>query len=373
MQKHYYFLFTLLFFLTNCINHEQDRNSAQQITQDLIQLEVNYAKGFELNYEENFIQIITKSFSENAPFKDSIYIPINDAYNIPEEVKILTAEVRKLACQSSTHLAFINTLKSTDLIKGLCGLKYIQNQKVKEIILENGAVELCLTDQIQKEALLKANPDLFFTYPFGGDQNQSYQNSGINTLLIAEYLESNQMARLEWIKLFGVILGKSKEANEYFNQVESSYKLLKTKVIPKEKTFIMNLPFRDTWFMPSATSVGVKTITDAGLNYYYENWEGGTENEMHAKESVWNDGVYSDYWIIVAHRPIGFTLDDLIREEPVYAEFKSVKDKQVVFCNTAEVDYFAQGIMEPNVILKDILFATGQLKKYEPKYFFLLQ
>jgi iron complex transport system substrate-binding protein len=134
----------------------------------------------------------------------------------------------------------------------------------------------------------------------------------------------------------------------------------------------MNLPFQDEWFMPSEKSVGVQLIEDAGINYFYSK-EKGTENKLHSKEEVWNDGVSADYWVILASRPAGYKMADLLNEEAVYKTFKSVKENQVIFCNTSESDYFSQGVIEPNLILKDLLYATGQIENHKPAYFFLLE
>jgi iron complex transport system substrate-binding protein len=251
-------------------------------------------------------------------------------------------------------------------------VKYIRNDSVSSILEKNEIKELCLTESVQIESLLDCNPELFFNYPFGKTEQKGFAENGVQTLYIAEYLEQTQLARLEWIKLFGLLFNKVEEANAYFERVEDNYLSLRQKSQSTNKKFIMNLPFGDSWFMPSSKSVGVEVIRDAGLDYYYQREE-GTENQIHTQEQVWNDGIYADYWVIIADRPVGYGLEDLLAEREVYAEFKAVKEQQVIMCNIAEVDYFASGVVEPDVLLRDMLFHTHQISDHQPKYFFRLE
>ena len=124
--------------------------------------------------------------------------------------------------------------------------------------------------------------------------------------------------------------------------------------------------------MPSSNSMIVKLIEDAGLTYYYEDEE-LTENLLRPTEEVWSQGTEAEYWIIIATRQGDYTLEDLINEEPVYAEFKSVKEGKVIFCNTATTDYFSMGVLEPHIMLKDLLYAAGHLSDHTPKYFHILK
>ena len=364
----YNFFFPVL--LTACIQHPAN-SPEDALFKEQEKVEINYAEGFSVNYGDGFVAIGTHSIGENAPFRDTIYLQTAIDANLPAGAKVMDPIVKSLVCQSSTHLAFLDVLGAVDRVTALCGLGYVQNQKIKTQLEKNETIELCLAENVVMESLLKANPDLFLTYPFGTEGNERFRENGIKTLYFAEYLEKSQLARLEWIKVLGLILGKATEANAYFEKVEASYLSLERTPDTNMK-FILNLPFEDSWFMPSAGSQTVEIIEDAGLKYYY-NETGATENDVHSKEEVWNDAMYADWWIIIASRPAGFSRADLLAEEPVYAKFKSVIHNQVIFCNTATSDFFSQGTVEPDIMLKDLLYATHKIGQHEPKYFFLLK
>lgn len=359
------FFFSSVFFFVGCIQHQETENEGSEYY-PVVEVDIEYALGFEVETNLDYTVIRTHSISGNEDFADSLMLP-HRQFNFPKGSKVIYPNFSSVSCQSSTHLAFLSAIDEMRKVKGVCGLEFITSRDIKKVLEENKAEEICLGEQPNIEQLLKLESELFFIYPFGKSQQERFEESGISTLLIAEYLETSQLARLEWIKVFGLIFNKATEAEEYFNMAAKEYHELKS-TVPETKTFIMNVPYGESWFMPSSKSVGVQVIQDAGLTYYYAD-QSGTENMTRAKEEVWSDGIEADYWIIIADRPQGFNLSQLLQEEDVYREFKAVKNNQVLFCNTRSNDYFVQAVAEPHIVLRDLLFLTGQLQDHEPQYF----
>ena len=180
-------------------------------------------------------------------------------------------------------------------------------------------------------------------YPFEATEIEKIEEKGVQTLMIGEYLELHPLARLEWIKVFGLLLDEYEKADQYYEYAMNEYLLSIEAPRNSDNKFFMNLPYGDSWYAPSRSSLIVSLCHDAGLDYYFSD-EGGTENVPHSKEEMWEVGAEVPYWIIVASRPEGYSLDDLKQEEPVYKEFRSVKEKRVIFCNTATSDYFTYGV-----------------------------
>lgn len=355
-----------------CVHHSSEDEILHVENTTLPEIELQYAKGFEVHYERGNIKIITHAINQNAPFRDSLYVVFNSRVKFPPTIKRINYGQNRLACQSSTYLAFLTPIEQLDAVCGLCGIEYIADNDLKNTLISNQVIEICASDQLEIEALYASAPDLVLEYPFGNEDQADLSKKGLKTLLMGEYLEESQLARLEWIKLVGLLVGEAEKANAYFDKVEAEYQQLCAATQPSGKTFIMNLPFQDQWFMPAAQSVGVQLIEDAGLTYFYGT-EAGTENKLHSEEAVWNAGVTADYWIIIADEAPDFSMDDLEALSPVYKTFKSVQNGQVIFCNIATTDYFAKGVIEPHIILKDLLFATGQLEDHNPAYFYLLE
>lgn len=370
-MRHSWILFLQFTFLLGCIDHNEgthEIDSTSSIDTSRKNLVVRYAEGFNLTYQDNGTLIETFSFGDNTFWQDSILVS-GQRDGQAADKQIIPSQDLRFACQSSTYLSFLDALESADNLCGLCGVQYVTESRLNGIITNNKVLEICQGEGLLQEALLTAAPDIYLRFPFQSSFDP--KDISVNSLYIAEYLEKTALARLEWIKLFGVLLAKSDQANAYFEEKEKAYHSVQSNSNQLNKSFILNLPYNDEWYMPAENSLLINLIDDAGIYYFYGNEE-GTENILHPKEQVWNDAGECDYWIIVASRPVGFTLENLIAEDPVYSTFKPVREKQVIFCNTSTVPYFTKGVLEPDVMLRDLLFATGQINDHQPVYFRLL-
>jgi iron complex transport system substrate-binding protein len=359
-----------LIFTFSCVQHANTEEQFQLFPDPQIEFEVKYAKGFDIVYNETSTLLISKSIEGNEFFKDTLQLIHENGLNV--SAKVLNTYPKSINCQSSTHLAYIDFLNEIDRVSGVCGLGYIHQGELLSRLKNNDVKEVCLGENIQLESVLSTNTDLFMVYPFAKTDAENLDANGVKTFMIAEYLETSPLARLEWIKIYGTLLGKEAEAEIYFNEVEENYSSLVQPSVDTNLSFIFNLPFGDSWFTPSANSLIVRLLEDAGMSYLYSK-EKGTENITHPQEEIWNDGTKAAYWIIIADRPADFSLEQLISENPVYATFSSVINQQVIFCNTTSSDYFLKGVLEPHVMLKDLLFALHKMDAHEPKYFHLLK
>jgi iron complex transport system substrate-binding protein len=363
-----YFLLLLLS-LSSCISHNakdvEDVSVSEKNT-----LEIKYATGFSVDEShDDFTKVIINSNQSQFSFTDSIFLPHNKDF-VAGERKVVKANYKSLALQSSTYLAYLKILNKIDLVKGISGLQYVNSPKYISELEKNSTIEISIDGGIQMETLHSIDPDLFLIFPFELANQSIYEENGIQTLLISEYLEETPMARLEWIKLFGLLFKESELANEYFDNIENEYLNHVTYEDTMKKIFF-NLPHKDNWNMPSANSITANLIRDAGFNYIYS--EGTHDNFVKSNEQVWSDAMTCEYWIIIASRPADFSLADLTAEAKIYAKFPAVKNNKVIFCNTATTEYFTSGVVEPDIMLKDLLFAKGELESHVPKYFTLLK
>ena len=362
----------ILFLITACnLKSENHELTSHQYVPNINNFEIKYAKGFEIIQNDSVVQLNILSLSTKYPFFDSLCFP-KIKLSMPH--KSMNEKWSRIACQSSTHAIFTHALNQTEKIVGLCDMAFMPKDSLFNILENLNVKELNKNGTVNTERLLSTLPDIFLIYPFELN-SKKYEAIQVKTLLIPEYLEQTPLARLEWIKCFGLLLDKVNLAHTIFNRVDTTYQSLKVKT-DTNKTVFFNLPFKDEWFMPATQSITVNLAKDAGFNYIYDN---GTQNSADnltlSKEYVWNSAINAEYWVIIAHHPNGFSLLDLTKEDPIYNEFTAVKKKQVIYCNTSKTSYFTTGILEPDMMLKDLLFLTGQLNElnYTPKYFHFLK
>jgi len=362
----------LLAFLwvTSCINHTVDEDKKDTIFPKNDDINIKYASHFNVDLSQQaYTKITINSSDSKFLFEDSIFIPHSPNFEFGKR-KLVKKQYQSIAIQSATYISYLQLIGKDTLIKGLSGLDYISSNKVKHLLNTNGCVEISSNGQIILENLLKINPDLFFIYPFELESGTQYAEQGIETVLIAEYLEKTPLARLEWIKLFGLIFNEYSKSNSVFNAIEKEYLTLKQDV-DTSKTFFFNLPYKDNWAMPSSQSVTTNLVKDAGLNYIYQT-DSTNDNLILSPEIVWNDAINTKYWIIIASRPENFNLKELIAEQEVYKEFESVKNRNVIFCNTSTTEYFTKGPVEPQIMLSNLIECVNHSTD-STKYFRVLK
>ena len=100
----------LLIFLNSCVQHAESEISIATNQADQEKVTIEYAEGFDIVYETNFIKVVTHSIGENTSFIDSVFILLDSTTVLDESCKIINQEAIRLACQSSTHLAFLHEL-----------------------------------------------------------------------------------------------------------------------------------------------------------------------------------------------------------------------------------------------------------------------
>ena len=362
-----FILFIGLFY--SCVEHTAQIKEEMMFVKQ-IEVNIKYAKGFTVDVSnKNFTKIIISTHNSVYNFTDSIFIAHSPNFK-PNGRKVFKGNYNTLALQSSTYLAYLDVIGKLNLVKGISGLQYVNSENYSQNFSKNKTKEISIDGNIQMETLLSINPDLFLIYPFELDNVEDYEKKGVQTLLIAEYLENTALGRLEWIKLFGLIFGEYEKAEAYFAKTEKNY-FVQTQEVDPENTLFFNLPFKDNWSMPSSNSTTVNLTNDAGFYYIYN--DNSNDNSNRAKEQVWHDAMQCEYWVIIASRPKDFTLANLLEEEEVYKEFPSVKNGKVIFCNTATTEYFTKGVVEPDILLKELIYAKDNLELEEPKYFRVLK
>ncbi|MFK8045393.1 MAG: ABC transporter substrate-binding protein [Crocinitomicaceae bacterium] len=362
--------FLILIFLTSCrLNSSRVDPLPSGLYKHDLDMKIENAEGFEVHQNDSLITLKINSLSSAYPFTDSLIFPRKQLGS--GTVKLWQPDWNRFACQSTTHLTFLNALGKFKSVVALSDIDYMPKDDIYQRVEKQGLEELNINNSVNIEKLVSLQTDLFFMYPFEWEI-QKYKEASIKTLLIAEYLEHTAVARLEWIKVFGLLVGEEKLADSIFSEVKAEYEQLELSGKNIYSAFF-NLPFKEIWDMPAANSISVNLIKDAGLNYVFDNDTQSIDNISMAKEAVWAKVHSADFWIIIASRPKGYALEDLVQEEDVYQTFNSVQKKQVLFCNTSESSYFTQGILEPHIMLKDILYLTHQITDYKPKYFHLLK
>src|SRR5690606_25232882 len=166
------------------------------------QSEFKFISKINLNENPNELEII--SGGKSISFRND-ELPLKTAMVIP-----------------TSAIAYLDELNLTYKITGISQPDFIYNSKIQSKI-QNKQIEIIGTfDEIFVEKILVNKPDIFISTssPTLAKYHDLIQKEGIKILYIDEYEELNPLAKAEYVKIFGKLFGKEKEANELFDEIK---------------------------------------------------------------------------------------------------------------------------------------------------------
>lgn len=365
-----YLLSLIIFslFFIQCKKSEKKENLAIKTSSYTIK----YAKGFDIVSENNQKKLIIKKVFQNSEkqFKFTLTNKTNIAKN---QIKV---PVNKLVVTSTTHVPMLELLNSEGKLIGFPHAKYISSEKTRKRIENGKIVELGSEQSMNTEKLMDLQPELVVGFSLHPNSKlyDNIKKAGIPVVFNGEWLEETPLGRAEWIKFFGVLLNKEKEADSIFNAIEKNY--LKAKKIAAKKinslTILSGSMFKDIWNVPGGESFVATFFKDANLKYLWENTK-GTGSLQLSFESVLDKGKNADFWIGCG---LYETKEQLLSANKHYKEFDAVNKDKVFTIGTKKgktggLIYFELAPIRPDLVLKDMIKITNPelLPNYELTFF----
>ncbi len=348
----------LAFVLCSCfgVEHSEELEDLQVLSSDSTDpkqdLEVIWAEGFAFyeNENERGIRLFAQEGASEFPLKT--IARLKEGGVKAEKVLYLDGN-QSFAAQSTTQMAMFETIEALDHLKGVAYLDYVKSEAIHAAVERGEMMDVSGAQEIDFEKLVLCNPDAVLVYPFGYDNEAQFEAAGIPTIPISEYLESHPLGRLEWIKVFGFLCDEESRAKAYFQQVESEYLALVEKAPNTSPSVFTGSYSSGTWFAPGNDTFMAQFIRDAGGVYLFEDYP-GKDNIQLPFETLFVKALEADFWGKVLYEPGDLSMDEIRSSDERFTQLKSFKEKQVFYCNAAEVDYFGSAVMEPHLILADL-------------------
>lgn len=353
-MRNSFVVLVLLLSLSSCINKDvpnQEMKKAEN--QSFTKIDLKYSKGFKVNYFEGgkHVQILHPKTGEVL---QELVLIANENAVIPENLESVhqfKLPIHKFASQSTTHVSFLDKIDELEGLEAISFANFIKNLNTKKRIDSGEIKDLTQGNSLNVELLLDLNPELIFMYPFDQKSVETIKEH-ISPVLTTEYLELSPLAKAEWLKFFAIFFNQEEKATQIFAKIEQNYLKQKAKAAIAPSCFV-NLPFQNKWNCPPGNSYTTALLEDSGFDYIYKNSiQDG--NLVKGFEEILDECMELDYWVIFAQRAQQFQLENLIEENPVYKEFKAVRKKNVIMCNTSVSDYFGDALVEPDVLLSNL-------------------
>ncbi len=202
---------------------------------------------------------------------------------------------------------------------------------------------------------------------------------GIPYIYIGDYLEESPLGKAEWVVTLAEITGQRRKGENVFIGIPQRYNALKARVdstVGEAPSVMLNMPYGDSWFMPSTDNYTVRLITDAGGDYIYKKNSGNASRPIDLEEAYMLTSS-ADMWI---NTGTATTLAQVKAACPKFTDTRCYRNAQVYNNNLRTTkaggnDYYESGIMHPDLILRDLItiFHPGILPADSLVYYRRLQ
>ncbi|WP_113924135.1 ABC transporter substrate-binding protein [Cognataquiflexum aquatile] len=352
-----YFIFSIFLILLSC-------QSPKEIKElDLVEIPNSYATGFAVFQGEGFKVVeVRQAFPDKHP-------PFRYLVKEIPDLKLdetgfdaaISLPISKVVLTSTTQVPHLDYLGVSDLLMGFPNLDLISSPQTRKLIDAGKVTDLGSGAQANIEKIIELDPDWVMISTLGEDLKnlEILKSAKIPAILNGEYVEQHPLGRAEWIKFTGVLLGKSKEANTVFSQIQSDYNQASdlVKELPENKPKVMaGVMYKDIWYVPGADSWGARLLEAAGGDYLFKDQK-GTGSAQLSYEYVLEKALQADFWMGAADFK---TLEEMENADPRYKHFDAFKQGNVYTYTqkkgvTGGLEYFELGYLRPDLILRDLI------------------
>ena len=322
-----------------------------------------YASGFDIqgaNGRQSVLLTATNPWQGADSVAAQLFIA-RDGETAPEgfDGQVLEGDARRIVAMSSTHVAMLDAIGEVGRVVGVSGIDYISNSDIQARRDRIGDVGY--EGNIDYELLLSLDPDLVLLYGVNGASGMEpkLRELGIPFLYVGDYLEESPLGKAEWLVALSEIVGGRAKGEKVFAEIPVRYNALKQKVadtVLDAPSVMLNTPYGDSWFMPSAESYAVRLITDAGGDYIYKKNTGNVSTPIDMEEAYLLASA-ADMWLNVG---AANTLGELKAACPKFSDTRCFRNGDV-YNNNARTntaggnDYWESGVVNPDLVLRDLV------------------
>lgn len=364
--------------IISCQGSQKNISSDKQDSDNKI---IKSAKGFSIARHEKYSKLTVMNPWQGAEGISLVYYLVKRDSLVPPEIpagKVIYVPVRTIVCMSTTHLGMITALGESNSVTGISTAGLAYSNEIAGRVKKGMISEVGYETSLNHELIIKLSPDLVMMYGIGSESVghvNKLNELGINIIFNGDYLETDPLAKAEWIKMFGALYCKEELADSIYNKEVNDYNAISSFV--KENTEIkpvvlLGLPFKDTWFISPGNSFVSKLIEDAGGNYLWKN----TNSSMsmpYGLENVYIAAMNADYWFNIG---TVMSSGEISLVDKRLADLKCYRNRNL-YNNNRRItesggnDYWESGALWPHLILKDVasILHPGLFPEHELYYY----
>ena len=319
--------------LAGCTGHSGEKNWSELTPQSTTELK--YAKQFTIEDYGNGLQLITIA-------QDRQYLLVPEGAQapagVPEEVTVLQQPIQNIYLTATAAMDLFRALDGLDAIR-LSGTKesgwYLpEAQQAMEAgnILYAGKYsapdyELILAQQCGlavESTMIYHNPEV----------KEQLESLGIPVLVDYSSYESDPLGRMEWIKLYGALLGKEEEAARIFDEEVAAVQPVLNQTNTGKTVAFFYITNTGTVNVRKSGDYIAQLIRMAGGVYVPDNQNGDEKNAL-STMNIDMESFYAaahDADVLIYNSTIDgelASLDELLKKSELLADFKAVQNGNV--------------------------------------------
>jgi iron complex transport system substrate-binding protein len=352
----------ILIIWSGCSCGRNNEKSVNVFTDTVV--EPSGAQRFSIDKRNNYTVVSITNPWQGANDIEFKYNLVKKGNELPEGLdssNVIFVPVKTIVCMSTSYLAMIEALGEVKTISGVSGKNYVFSENIRKKIEKGLIADVGYEASLNKELILKISPDLVMTYGIGSESVgyvAKITELGIKVIFNADYLETDPLAKAEWIKLFGALYCKDNMADSIFNSEVKAYNDLKAVIGRNSKSrpkILLGLPFNDTWYISPGNSFISKIISDAGGDYLWKETKSNVSMPF-GIENVYLKAMSADYWLntgSAATKDEISYIDQRLKELPCFKDGMLYNNNKRITKDGGN-DYWESGSIYPHLILKDI-------------------
>ena len=274
---------------------------------------------------------------------------------LPQATQI-TVPLRNVVISSAVYCALWKELGAEASVKGICDTQYLMSKYWRDALSGKSVRDMGSSLNVDVERLMSVHCDAILMSPFNKATYGAIEKTEIPIIECADYMETSPLARAEWMRFYGLLSGRQREADSLFRCTEAAYMALKNKVAQTSvrPTVFMDLMYSGTWYQPGANSTTGRMIADAGGQYVFADYVQSGSVPL-SFESVFKKAHDAQFWFVRSNEPEGMTYSLMKRLNEKYSFFDAWKKRRIWLCNLSREAFFEEVPFHPERLLRDYI------------------
>lgn len=300
---------------------------------------------------------------------DRMIVSISPYDNSTDTLKI-DKPFGKIVCMSTSHIAFLDAIGCDSVIAGVSGAGYITSPQLKARLAAGEACDVGYDQAPDYEKIVAISPDVLLAYRVSETESpflNKVKSLGIRVFSLYEFMERHPLARAEYVKAFGIMTGRSYQADSVYNAVRNNYNSKIEKVENPVKV-LLNIPYGDIWYIPGSDNYMTQLISDAGGTVLGSRKNSARSTAISLEEAYVLSS-QADFWL---NPGICRTKEELYRANPLFKSFPitSIYNNTLRSTSGGGNDFWESGCLRPDLILDDLkAIFSGKASEAELNYY----